>query len=490
MSPATRRRGRDSDPKPFDPAPTREAIRGSLSETTDEVPEPRYLYVPSRHSQALSLERPLVLGIRGAGKSVWWNALQSAKHRDVVSARVRGLEWERLEIGAGFGRDQRPDDYPDRHTLSNLLRSWQPVDIWRTVVARHVWVEDSPLAALRTWEERTRWVSSHAEQTALAFKRRDADLQTRSRRQLVLFDTLELTARSWDQVLGLLRGLLEVLLDFRGYRALRLKAFVRPDMLDDPRVMGFPEASKVKAGAVELSWTREDLYGLLFQRLGNAPTGEVFRRTTEELGCGTWGRAGDAWEVPRRLRDEEPLQRSIFHGLAWKWMGTDHRRGFPYTWLYSHLVDALDQVSPRSFLAAVREAAERPLPAGWRYCLHYEAIKQGVQRASQIRVDEVKEDFEWIGIVMEPLGGLVIPCHFEEIDRRWKNQRVIAQIQARTGSDSPLPPRHLSMGPAGLRTDLKDLGFFSELSDGRINMPDVYRVAFGLGRRGGVPPVR
>lgn len=36
--------------------------------------------------------------------------------------------------------------------------------------------------------------------------------------------------------------------------------------------------------------------------------------------------------------------------------------------------------------------------------------------------------------------------------------------------------------------DLERLGIFEKMKDSRINMPDLYRVGFGLGRRGGVKP--
>ena len=43
---------------------------------------------------------------------------------------------------------------------------------------------------------------------------------------------------------------------------------------------------------------------------------------------------------------------------------------------------------------------------------------------------------------------------------------------------------------SGLLDDLIRLGIFSAQKADRIQMPDVYRVAFGLGRRGGIPPMR
>lgn len=170
-------------------------------------------------------------------------------------------------------------------------------------------------------------------------------------------------------------------------------------------------------------------------------------------------------------------------------MGTNRKRGFPYTWLPNHLGDAAEQVSPRSFLWALRHAAEDTVSESWPHALHYEGMKRGVQEASRIRVNEVKEDFFWISTVMEPLRGLAVPCQFAEIGKRWKKKDVLKHLRKATGDEGLLPKR-LEQGHAGLRDDLLDLALFSLQKDGRINMPDVYRVGFGLGRKGGVKPIR
>lgn len=47
-------------------------------------------------------------------------------------------------------------------------------------------------------------------------------------------------------------------------------------------------------------------------------------------------------------------------------------------------------------------------------------------------------------------------------------------------------PRHPDDLPR-LITELRELGVMTEpRSDGRLDLPDVYRIAFGLGRKGGV----
>ena len=53
-----------------------------------------------------------------------------------------------------------------------------------------------------------------------------------------------------------------------------------------------------------------------------------------------------------------------------------------------------------------------------------------------------------------------------------------------------LPPQNLDQGSNGVLLDLESLGLVQRMQDRRIQMPDVYRLAYGLGRRGGVKPLK
>jgi hypothetical protein len=393
-------------------------------------------------------------------------------------------------VGAGFGETARPDDYPDKRVLRSLRDGGlKTAEIWRTVVAWNTWGRSGELSSRPLWPDKVAWVQDHPEEAVRNFRTYDDRLAAAGRKHLILFDALDRTADDWESLRPILRGLLEIILEFRSFRAIRAKAFVRPDMLDDPGVMNFRDASKVTAAKVELRWARADLYGLLFQGLGNAPgKGSAFRAGCGDLGSGAWVEANGVWQVPKALRENEDLQRRVFDAIAGKWMERDRRRGFPYTWLPNHLADAAEQVSPRSFLAAIRIAAENSR-AYRDYALHSDGIKKGVREATQIRVEEVREDFFWVPGLMAPLKGLAVPCEFEEIEARWHNARVVENLKRQAGGGALLP-RHIDDGLEGLKKDLLDLALFSLLRDGRINMPDVYRVGFGLGRKGGVKPIR
>jgi len=292
-------------------------------------------------------------------------------------------------------------------------------------------------------------------------------------------------------MLKVIRGLLQVLLEFRSYQRIRPKAFVRPDHLEDTTIADFADSSKVLNQKVELRWPRNELYGLLWQYLGNEPSnGKLFREGCSKIVNVSWVCYSDVWMVPKKLKIEEEGQRKVFHAITGPWMGRDRRRGFPYTWLPNHLGDAGGQVSPRSFLAAIRYAASDNPREAYKYALYYESIKKGVQEASRIRVREMQEDYPWVEILMKPLSGLTVPCPFEEISRRWKENAILAGLEKKIANKAvKLPPVHLGEGADGVRKDLETLGVLERMRDNRVNMPDVYRVGFGLGRRGGVKAV-
>jgi hypothetical protein len=168
-------------------------------------------------------------------------------------------------------------------------------------------------------------------------------------------------------------------------------------------------------------------------------------------------------------------------------MGKDARRGVPYVWSVSHLADGHGWTSPRSFLAAIYGAAEdsENRYAEHPLALHYESIKRGIQKASQIRVEQVAEDDPWVPEVMAPLRDRNVPADYEVIRQQWDG--AFPQGPADLHSEH-LPPQHREKGWDGVRLDLERLGIFVTRKDKRVDMPDLYRVGFGLGRKGGVKP--
>lgn len=446
------------------------------------------LYIPASHLKALSPDKPLVVGMRGAGKSYWWLQLQKPELLPLIygSKTTSSIQ---IECKPGFGKNPNPNEYPDRKILISLISQYPAEDIWRAVIGRHIPLIDQliPTEEQSSWAGRVRWTIQHVEQFQRGMYAFDQQLQQEKRQLIVLFDSLDDAADTWEDRKNLLRGLFRVLVDLRTYRAIRGKAFIRPDMLT-PDISNFPDASKLLSERVDLSWPRADLYALLWQSLGN--NSALFRNGCQQEHGQTWLQLDNVWYPPIELRKDESLQRKVFHGLAGEWMGKDARRGFPYTYFPNHLGDAKAQVSPRSFLVSIHKAAEvtQDKYAFSPYPLHYEAIKTGLQKASVIRKAELQVEYPWVTDTMSLLSDkrINLPCDWDEIRQIWDAGSLL-----RTLEHSATKPARLTDGLEGIRDEMIAIAIFETVKDGiRINVPDVFRIGYGLGRKGGIKPVR
>ncbi len=472
------------------PLELREGLKKALPQETAEhgtAPNAQQMYLPVSHSKALHPDNTLIQGMRGSGKSFWFLALQKPDLLKLIGTQV-GLGTNTL-VTIGFGAAQMGNEFPVKDTLIQLLQNgYQPRFIWKAVVFHHVASDRAPqeFQALTNWESRIQWVRDRPEEVAQSLYDADKRLEENQQHHIVLFDALDRTADDWPSMNQLVKGLLQLALETLSSKRIRLKIFARPDQLGHPSVADFPDASKIITRKVTLDWSRCELYGLLWQYLANDPSyGERFRIAASEVVSGIqWAEiARVVWQVPDLIRNDETTQKLLFHAITGPWMGKDKRRGFPYSWLYSHLGDADGKVSPRSFLAAMLCAAEDNPRDKQEYLLHFESIKKGVQTASGIRVQELQEDYSWVEALCRPLAGINVPCSFDEICNIWKKTQLIEQLRT-----SRLPPPHIDQGEVGVLQDLLDLKLFEQLKDKRINLPDVYRVGYGMGRRGGVKP--
>lgn len=455
----------------------RDAILAAPLETSNfgEEPQPGILYVPLSHLKALKLDAHVVVGGRGVGKSFWTAALQSESLRSLLGSI--GPDLNDIVVQVGFASTEAIDCYPNADVFERFIaQGGDPYDLWRAVVLRWVASRARQAIPVTDWPQTVAWLKDSPEEAARLMQ------QPRAWRGLILFDALDRTSNDWQRMDDIVRGLLRAILWLKAYSGLYAKVFLREDQAERT-VFNFPDASKLTATKAELTWARHDLHGLLWQRLVNAPDehGVTLRGI-----CAAEQREG-IWLVAGEMKRESESQRKAFERLAGPWMGRDRRRGVPYTWSVGHLADGRGQTSPRSFLAAIRQAAEDSSERypDHAYALHYESIKRGIQKASEIRVTEVAEDYPWVPEVLSVLRGMNVPCTYEDILLRW-------QAKFPTGPQDihseRLPAQHASRGWEGIREDLLRLGLIETKKDGRIDMPDLYRVGFGLGRKGGVKP--
>ena len=494
------------------------ALPADVAQESEKISKTQ-LYLPWSHSRALRLESSLVIGARGVGKSVWSQALQDPERRKILADNLFPY---RLQVSPGFGTASNHANYPPPQKFDDLLNhhNHSAYTVWQAVLCRALATamhqDDRPQTIpMATWLETVNWVvANEGESVAALIEQADEWFQERNEGLLLVFDALDRVSNSntrhWKIVDKAIRDLLRLALQLKASRRLHAKVFLRTDQYERGNFADIPDLSKLQATRVELIWSRIDLHGLLWQRLTNAPSNTSTRHRFRTwchnaalsqrslLDSDPFGgdssstptvREGERWPLPRVLQQNDQLQRTLFEKLAGPWMGKDRRRGVPYLWIVNHLADGQGQTSPRSLLAAIRRAAEDSQERYDDYplALHYESLRRGVQAASRIRIDEIAEDHPWIRELMHPLEGLSVPCAPEQFEDRWQGK--FGQIPDEV-PDLParLPERLSKQGFQGVMEYLKQLGLITFMLDGRINMPDLYRLGFGLGRKGGIKP--
>lgn len=456
------------------------------------------VYVPSQHAKALHLDASVVVGMRGAGKSWWTAVLNHDPTREFVSRQLQGSSLARVTARVGFGLDEAENSFPRAETLARLVaQTRDPIDIWQTVALRHVLqAAGRPLPfPERAWGEAVQWFVGHRDEANDLLTACDEKLAAEERVLLLLFDAFDRLATDWEKVRRLTTGALQLGLRLRSRRSIRVKFFIRPDLDEDDEVWQFADSSKLRHAKVDLAWSSADLYGLVFMHLGNATKfGAEFRRSTSRALGVTWAESDGVYVPPSKISHEEH-QEPIVEALADRTMGSGPKRGYTYSWIPLHLADAKARISPRSYLLAFKEAAEHTAKHRPDHdkALHYTAIQQGVVKASKVRVDEINEDYPWVRPLLEALGGEVVPMATSDISSRWSADCV---RRMREAARVKLPPRRFTNDPfrkgsvEALIDDLVELAVLYRTKDRRLNMPDIFRVGFGIRRKGGVKPPR
>ncbi len=287
----------------------------------------------------------------------------------------------------------------------------------------------------------------------------------------------------------------------RSFAHIRVKIFFRPDMECDREIWTIRDGSKLRQNLVSLQWTSRDLYGFVWHWfLHDIATRHVFINLASAVSKQKFSiPAGENLiNVPDFLLEDDECQKEIFERLAGRMMGAGSKKGHPFTWIPKHLADARGRVSLRSFIIALREAA-RATPQAAPTSLTHEPIKKGVQQASLNRVEQLKEDYAWIDDVLRPLAGLQTPNAEDAFTERWKADETIEKIfaaQKASQEDYLVPVELQGATPidtgihSRLLESLLHIGVAGKRSDGRINIPDLFQVASGMLRKGGVPPIQ
>jgi hypothetical protein len=342
---------------------------------------------------------------------------------------------------------------------------------------------------------------SDAVKQAVDFEQREELLSRHERRLrksgkilLVVFDALDMVASTWPRRRLLTESLFEVVWASRAYHSIKVKLFLRPDQIDDDGLR-FVELPKLRTGAVRLWWTGTDLYGLLFARLALTPNSEgreAFRQVLQRCALPI----GDRESVLTRrwpLTQDSVAQARVMQVFAGAYMSDGphgYKKGKTYDWPIKHLADALEEVTPRSFLGLIIAAA-RYGPTPTDRVITADGIRHGLREASRTRVDQLHLEFPWIKGVLAPLAGLLLPQEEQQVFRAWKATKAVRELLKDAQKQKYLPPFD-SAGSANeqsLFEALQRIGVMFRRKDNRIDMPDLFRVAAKLLKKGGTAPL-
>lgn len=445
---------------------------------------PEEAFLPGGHRGVLDLRRQLVVGERGMGKSFWTHALGNKDIRDKLAGYYRFPELKSTEVRIGFnGSDKKQPFAPTVDELAEIRQRsiGNPDLIWKALLLRMA--DDMLGRPFQTLADTVGILQQQPSRYSETLSQLDDQLTSRKQYVLVVFDALDRLAHDWSTIRELSRALIRLAIGLQSFASIRAKIFMRVDMFSDREIFRFQDSSKIKNDHVSLVWQPEELYGLVLFEILRDQNGQAALKllATETNTLAALPINGE----DSRLHVDE--QKRLIHALAGEFMGSSKKRGLVYTWVPLHLSDAANTCSPRTFLTAWKEAAKH-VPAPTDRSIDHLGLLDGVRSASQSRLNELYEDYEWIRPSLEALKRQFVPMSRDQLFQLWESTRVMQTIESSTLGEVSKTPAGLTdnPGPEALLEAMKAVAVMNERSNGKINVPDIYRVEAGILRKGGV----
>lgn len=456
------------------------------------VPKLDDMYTPEKQLSALDPGMPIVVGSRGTGKSFWAGVLGQDDTRLAADRVYPNLRLSSLIVKFGFTGIGGPEGVSIDHlnsfvndeSIASARAFW-----WATILRAAASVEGT-----RPDFSDLKSVASDVEAREKLLLKYEQALSTNGKTLLVVYDALDAVATTWPRRRILTEALVEVVWAMRAYRAIKLKLFLRPDQIDDD-ALRFIELPKLRTGAVRLIWSGTDLYGMLYARLAltsDMPVKQSFEKLLKIHSILVPDREtvlSRKWSLCNQPEQQALLMQTLA-GLFMADGANAYKKGKTYEWPLKHLADALDEVTPRAFLGLMVSAAqfgESPV----NRALSSKGIQHGLRAASKTRVDQLHQDFPWIKGVLAPLAGLLLPGTESEVYQAWEKTRTLQNVKVDAGKNNYLPPfdDNATCTEADLYEALKRIGVMFRRKDERIDMPDLYRVAAKLLKKGATAPL-
>ena len=466
-----------------------------------ETPEltARLLYPVAEHLRALDPNVVLVVGPRGSGKTALFKAFFSNDRNLVraVVARMPQMPAPHAQPGASkwewVPAHPAESHFPDTQALSKCARSDEEAKkIWHAMLVRRLadrldghWKEKlkpilDPMAA-ELGDVLAAYDAPETNPTA-ALDALERTLQQKGCGIFVGYDELDtLGGFDWALMARMVRGLVAFWSDYsRRWKRIRAKIFLRADLFRRHAGMGTADFAKLAATRTELRWSDATLLGMLVKRIANASDGLA------EYCKGARIRFEDddvLRLLPRIERPDDAFP--LLHRLAGEFMGANRKKGYVRNWVLAHLRAGNGEVSPRSLVrlieqAASKDAANQSLRPP--RLIDPTALRQALDDVSHGHVTQgISSEWPW-------LEGVRIRLKEDRLVPR-ERQRIVALLDANWdhswGSSDQMirPPEDR---PADFLDYLIEIGVFRQRSDDRVDVPDLYLSGLGLRRKGGV----
>lgn len=448
-----------------------------------------FLPLPA-HRLALRSEIVVVRGGRGAGKSALFRVVQ-----DLPGIVERRDFFEDPMLPDAVWLDafsQGKVEHPNEAVLDRFATSVgtdQLRAFWMGHLLRRLWgggeIEvEVPASVKRAWDRHGQdvagWVPVVLESLGAVSRALDQAHEALAEKQRLVFaayDHLDRIGSFNPEVRRRCIGaLLALWLSFANrYSRLRAKIFLREDLFSAGE-QSFPDASKLRARSVAIDWDVESLYRVVVRYMAEASEGlRSWLAPLQSRGLCFSDRSEFGW-MPGSM--PESTQRAFATRLAGETMGKGPNKGYTYRWIPNHLQDAQRRIVPRSILNLVGFAAlaAKPQAAGARL-LRTQDLVSALTQTSVQRVTEIREEYKLVER-LENLRGMQVLLEPEV---------AVAQLAKPVPGDES---EGKNLSGEDVLDELVRLGVLSIRTDGRIDVPDIYRSGFGIKRKGGAPRAR
>lgn len=451
-------------------------------------------YPVPEHIRAIEPQSVLIVGDRGAGKTMLKRAAMDTELRAALFRRAPRLR-------APSGTAEWVDAYP-LHAAGPNAAGWQRFatehskqptalqELWfaylvRVVVHRLEPAARNTLSALLQSPGGDPFACYAAFQQAgvqvlLALDDLDRALAARDEWLFVAYDELDTILFSdWQAMGAIIRGLISFWAGHsRRWQRIRAKIFLRSDFYRHHSDVTGADIAKLAASRVDISWSDKNLYAGLIKHIANL-TPELFEYCSPRL----------------VFEDEDPLlghiprlasaedARPFVDRLVGKYMGANKQKGQAFTWILDHLRDGNGNVSPRSLVLLIEQAAlleaQNPRARG-SHLIHPVSLRNALDKVSRQHVTQAVNEFPWlVGLQKRLADSRKVPWPRKELERALR-----AGWDDSWGHDDQVRPP--AQSARELIDYLVELGIMRDRGRDRFDVPDLFLSGLGLARQGGV----